>query len=533
MELRQWLAPDSKTICRFINRRLSIPSGFEFPQLAKSPDFCVSRDRIRELYCQISSGIQVINNDTRHIMTGGGVNYHQKVHSRSVKTNTTRTTRTTRKTKTRKSQKKDNAFSGGGVSRGKSSYVVKSLVDMYLHSRDLFTRTFSSTLPYYSMLVDSLQNHNLDLVEQWINNYGLDLTETMYQYGTSSLGLDTIPINSIYGRFTSTDIQKVIENQYSDMKEIEYRYQDYRVSIKFGLIGKSLRSNFCRRLGSTALLMLALTSKQSSNTANITILCTSVKKTLSWKKGLLPRNIGSREVNTGSSFVGSCRAIFLWRLEEVEKVLTHEIGHCVGLDCYPVPESVTGAIQSRFNIGFTEVRPCETWVEMWACVINLVTNSYYIAKKEADRNHQLGVGRVDQNHELAILQQLYQWEVQWSLFQVAKILHYFGFKKFSSFYGTDFTENIRYSQTTSVVSYYILKAILWCHLDRWIEWCHSHPDPFRLTPEYWDSYLEMLWSCVDHPMTLVIDYYIDIITDTPKDRLIAKSFRMTCVEIVD
>ena len=90
----------------------------------------------------------------------------------------------------------------------------------------------------------------------------------------------------------------------------------------------------------------------------------------------------------------------------------------------------------------------------------------------------------------AIFQQLYKWELQWSLFQVAKILHFFGFSRFRDFYMSNMPDQPPYlTQNTAVLSYYICKAALWYQIDKWMDWCHSHKNQFTLTSNDWDDYV--------------------------------------------
>ena len=248
----------------------------------------------------------------------------------------------------------------------------------------------------------------------------------------------------------------------------------------------------------------------------------------------MPRVINPVNVNTGSSYHGTCTDISIWRMEESKKVLCHEMGHCLGWDVYPVPAKVIDEFRSRFNVK-GEIRPCETWVEMWGEFIQLSTNSLLIANKifSKDRKTGMDLSPLQKSKKgEAIFQQLYKWELQWSLFQVAKILHFFGFSRFRDFYRSSRPGEPPYlAQHTSVVSYYVCQAALWYQIDKWMDWCHSHTNPFNLTSNDWDEYVSLLWSCFDRQWCLIVDYYITVIAEMPKDRLVARSFRMTCVEI--
>jgi hypothetical protein len=195
--------------------------------------------------------------------------------------------------------------------------------------------------------------------------------------------------------------------------------------------------------------------------------------------------MGPREVNTTSTYIGGCGDICIWRKEEMLKVLSHEMGHCLGFDTYPVPIEVHNIIKNWFLIPTnTQIKINEAYVEMWAVIINTAAIS-----------HQFNLNFLN----------LLDYERKFSLWQIAKILNYFKFSKFSDFFQIhgwkdSNRKKTQYLQTTSVLSYYIIKGALLFSIDKFVEYCNTfhHPNPFHFNSSNWDLYLNLIQNSLQN-----------------------------------
>ena len=151
------------------------------------------------------------------------------------------------------------------------------------------------------------------------------------------------------------------------------------------------------------------------------------------QKKYMPSNkyICSDNVNTGVTESG--RVIMIWREEEFYKVLIHELIHYFGIDFY-ISDDIYNRLHEKFSKkflidGFDRIN--ESYTEALAMMIHSIM---YANIKNEDINKIL------------------TYELCFSHFQIAKILHHFKCKKFSDVYTT------KMCQWTSVCSYYIIKC---------------------------------------------------------------------------
>jgi hypothetical protein len=133
--------------------------------------------------------------------------------------------------------------------------------------------------------------------------------------------------------------------------------------------------------------------------------------------------------------------VSVWRKEEYEKVLIHELCHYISVDFNIfLNKKINDNINSLFNIeGINHVS--ESYNETVAGIINML---YKSVKLNIDLN------------------EIYLIETKFLLFQTIKLINFFG-----GFEGNDiFTMKI--SQNTSCLSYIILKFILFYNINDFI-----------------------------------------------------------------
>lgn len=170
----------------------------------------------------------------------------------------------------------------------------------------------------------------------------------------------------------------------------------------------------------------------------LNILMSPLQKTLI----KIPRSnyITSIHVNTGSTLPG--HFINLWRMEELPKVLIHELVHYFGIDMgwnSRGNRMIIKKLQDEYSVD-GNILPNECYTECLALVM-------YLNYKSQKRRESF----ID----------LLNMEINFSTFQVAKILDFIG--------ADDFSELHKLSQRTSVFSYYILKTGILYEMDGFMD----------------------------------------------------------------
>ena len=171
----------------------------------------------------------------------------------------------------------------------------------------------------------------------------------------------------------------------------------------------------------------------------------------------------------------------------------------------------------------TEIRVYESYVELWAIIINLSI-----------------ISTIEQEYNL---EKILNIECSYCFFQIAKILNYFGFTKWDEFYKKK--DPKYYKQESSILSYYIIKTALLYNIDEFIEWCYlsnanenSHllPIKFINNRNNTNSYYQLIEKSLDkNGLEENINYYLTNIFSTNKqindNDFIMKTLRMSCFEL--
>jgi len=233
----------------------------------------------------------------------------------------------------------------------------------------------------------------------------------------------------------------------------------------------------------------AYSNEKCSQYLNVNLYLTELKK-------VLPNNtkiIKPEHANT--AFTTSCKKhteINLFRKEEWFKVLIHETFHCSGMDFSELEHSSSNKkVLTIFPVN-SDVRLFETYCEMWAEIINVMFISYNKLETNENLNEEM-------NKMILYTEKMLYYERVFSLFQCAKVLHFFGIK-YRNLYEKDLTSmklrTSRYKEETQVLSYYIIKSIYMFFVNDFIEWCIENNDEngvvslnFNKTGETIDSYI--------------------------------------------
>lgn len=151
-------------------------------------------------------------------------------------------------------------------------------------------------------------------------------------------------------------------------------------------------------------------------------------------------------VNSGLSYSSDdVKYIFIWRKEEVIKVLFHELIHYFQIDYSDEIYKIEYIIKKNFNIKGKDA-PCESFTEILATIFNCVFCSLYF---------KIDVGI------------LINYEIQFSNFQITKILNNMS-SDYNEILQTSLNKKYIY-QKTNVVSYFFIKNIVMNNIDVFLQ----------------------------------------------------------------
>jgi len=170
--------------------------------------------------------------------------------------------------------------------------------------------------------------------------------------------------------------------------------------------------------------------------------------------------LGPKEVNTGCS---SGYEISLWRKEEISKVLIHEIMHHLSLERISDLTVLQDFVYENFDIKRDiTINFFESYTEIWANIINIFYIHFSNSKKTKKRKIS------DKN--ISVLEML-NLELTFSIFQCAKVLNFYGYKKIEDFCNKKKIKSNKFIQKSNVFSYYIGRSLLFYNFDKFIELC--------------------------------------------------------------
>jgi hypothetical protein len=161
---------------------------------------------------------------------------------------------------------------------------------------------------------------------------------------------------------------------------------------------------------------------------------------LSEKKKYLNENLDGfypDNINSGATIPGYF--IYIYRKEELIKVLFHELIHYLNLDMIDY-QNYFRSIYSNINLNADMINPNEAYTEVLALLLLNIWEYYYL-NVDINLNNYV-------NKKLTL-------ELGWSYYQISKILKYF--KCYNS-YEELFTSKCQFIQKTNVLSYFFLKT---------------------------------------------------------------------------
>lgn len=216
----------------------------------------------------------------------------------------------------------------------------------------------------------------------------------------------------------------------------------------------------------------------------------------------------SNNVNSGMSI--KQEIIYIWRFEEYQKVLIHELIHFYGIDLNLNYKHNSHIINTFIDIDGIDY--CnEAFTETLATIIYM---SYCSINMTKDLNI------------------IYYNEIKFEMFQIAKIIHHFNGSSFSDLFKHSLS-HIIIKQNTSVVSYYIIKMFFIYNINQFINiieqigliYSRDNNSNDSLVNIYINFILKILNDKFND--SELIDKYIDLIIKSPPIFSI-NTMRMTC-----
>lgn len=263
-----------------------------------------------------------------------------------------------------------------------------------------------------------IKNKEKDKCKIWINLNGKNLLRKLFSLKDKkeipSNLFDKLSIidHDLLTEFTPFDIIEYL----GESKLIKYvfnlKYFDTTISLKI-VTKNSLKKPMLYRLINNILLMIALKNQKEKHngTIFIVLVLTNYRKKLPTDYKVL----GPREINSGVCMFRKNK-ILIFRREEFEKLIIHELCHLLYLDLSVIDiPNITNIVNINPN---TEFRINESLTETISLIIHSIVVSINLSTKK--------------NYRLAST--LINYEINFNLIQVAKILNHFGFKNAHEFF---------------------------------------------------------------------------------------------------
>ena len=281
--------------------------------------------------------------------------------------------------------------------------------------------------------VEKIKNNNfnksddhgyiIEPIKKYINNFAdYDITFSVKLY------------DKIVNIFLITDSKYNIE---------ELKRKIYRILLWLHVVIKYAKNKFC------------------SKELNIYIFLTDLKKVLPEHQH---EEIGKLNVNTG--FTMTCQEksnIVIYRKEEWYKVFVHETMHNLDLDFSGIDNDNTRKFILKIFPIKSDVKLYEAYTDTWAKILNVLITSYLVSDRTF-KNYQ------------NLTQKYINLERTHCFFQCIKILHHMGLTYENLYSKDEHSSNMRslYKEQTSILSYYIINAIILNIYQDFLIWCQNN-----------------------------------------------------------
>lgn len=349
--------------------------------------------------------------------------------------------------------------------------------------------------------------------KRWEKEYSKagDVTEVPYKIieeGITNLGKNNFCSEKIY--------EKILLNR-DTHKSYHYGYKKDDTSFHFYFFSKKPPSNsFLKKLVITT-NVICDDCLDKPKKISILFCDTGFKKMLPDRKEM----IGPNEVNSGSTtFIGDERMIHIWRREERIKVYIHELLHAMGVETETIRDVFkVEPFMKHFNVDIPLLLLGEAYVETYATYLNLFV--YFV------------IDRASKPERSEIIDG-FNLEVEYSTYQVSKLLYHFGYRFVREIYNKKGVKRDKFvdkwKEDSNVFSYYLIKWGLLSNICKMFEMCDiKNRIPCGVTDLNLDLFIKtLLLSWNKRKFTSVINKHIADMSDkNSRYKYIGKTLRMT------
>lgn len=332
--------------------------------------------------------------------------------------------------------------------------------------------------------------------------------------------------------FIPLDVQLSFEKGF--IHKIQYSIRDVNVkghlyTIIFNIFTNEqsvdpefIKDLFCRILSVCSLYEssckhLTFEVYLSNSTKNVIVSSSSSSSQVCWS---------SININTGCTFVSSCKPITIWRKQELIKTCYHEMIHSFHWDIQENVTSVNNQLREIFNItnNSESIKLYEAYTETWATLLNVYLNCF------------LNIERRNDTH---FIFEMIDTERKFLMFQVAKILYCSGFTDFNQF-KTNNTMSLNYisfCQETDVFSYFFIKSMLLWDFQWFVTTIHKIPfqelkKNDNVTVQALFAQIRKVINDTDYVSCIngILHNYFILLSEHEKQLFINKTIRMTASE---
>jgi hypothetical protein len=349
------------------------------------------------------------------------------------------------------------------------------------------------TLEQHDIFNKILESKDLDKLNNWLNSNSpklMDRVNQLIHYNKIPAKLLNPSIDNILiNRFVELNILDYLLNKLDYIHSYTIHYMNIQIKLKIYSKTKTISKKILNEIIDRIVILCLYKSTTVKLNINIDIFMTPFKKKISKDTKILT----SCEVNSG--FTSHNYKICIYRKEELNKVLVHELIHYLELD---LDEVEFPDFYNYFNLEKSnDIKLNEAYTEILA----LVFNSIIISKSLTECKKILNI------------------ELKFSLYQVGKILNLYEFMNAHDFFKPNTNDN-RFKQTTSVFSYFIIKTILLFNIDTFLDLYYN-----KQINKY--NFKDIVLSIIDPTLIGIIDNFIKYINMYNQDKKLFSNLRMT------
>ena len=315
-------------------------------------------------------------------------------------------------------------------------------------------------------------------IYDWFNLYGDNLLDNVFKV----LEQDVLPNNykkrifdkSLISKYTSLSALQDIEKNITKCYQYKLGYKNDNDELKESIVNVNInpKQKFSKhtkdKIMRTILMLRRLNDKNLSDASLAVNLyfSESKKKIDSSKTKTKAKVLGSNNINSGVTVFMYDKSLpiitTVYRSEEMYKVLIHELVHNFKYDFAFADLELN--ISDFLNVSpNTKLTPNESYTEIVALILHTMVESYIF----------------DNKCNFDLFKLMLEYEAQFSLFQCAKILHFYGFKDVDDFFQRHDNLN-RFKQNTNVFSYFFAKTSLLMNLDELFNFFNKYTNNFML-----------------------------------------------------